>query len=384
MSFAINETPRTFIKFKLFKLLQPISLKISATENGVLEIHPSGSPSFVIKNKETLSISIITEGLEIVGPDNNTLRCKTLGITPSDENLMMIRCPKINERLYEGLLNISNKDNKLDIILSTDLESAVEQILMSEMEHIKYKNALVAFSIVIRTYLSFNRGRHISEGYDFCDTTHCQVFKGWNSSSFESTKKKRDDIHRILKDTRNLVIKYNGKIIEAYYTACCGGYTATPEMIWGGDNYSYPYRQTQCPFCNSSPYYRWTREVLKKEFASFFGLDEFSLEISTITASELGGYVKSVIIKDKNNRFEFSSMDFRQEMARRFGWGIVLSHAFEVECQQEKIIFKGKGFGHGIGFCQHAAIAMDLLGYHWNRIIDFFFPLVAVEKISTK
>jgi stage II sporulation protein D len=49
------------------------------------------------------------------------------------------------------------------------------------------------------------------------------------------------------------------------------------------------------------------------------------------------------------------------------------SSFFSIEDTGDKIIFNGKGYGHGIGMCQQGAMEMARVGYTWKDIIYFYF-----------
>jgi stage II sporulation protein D len=46
----------------------------------------------------------------------------------------------------------------------------------------------------------------------------------------------------------------------------------------------------------------------------------------------------------------------------------------------EKILLKGKGFGHGIGLCQEGAMEMVGQGKTYNEILKYYFK---GSKLST-
>ena len=57
------------------------------------------------------------------------------------------------------------------------LEVYVAQVLSAEGEPNAAEAAAQALAVAIRTYALFNAGRHQRDGYDLCDTTHCQVLR---------------------------------------------------------------------------------------------------------------------------------------------------------------------------------------------------------------
>jgi stage II sporulation protein D len=56
---------------------------------------------------------------------------------------------------------------------------------------------------------------------------------------------------------------------------------------------------------------------------------------------------------------------------------------FSVEDAGETLIFKGKGFGHGIGLCQEGAIRMAKTGYSYSDIIHYYFKNVNIVNLNS-
>ena len=62
-------------------------------------------------------------------------------------------------------------------VVEMDLEDYVARVLAGEGQPRAGAAAQQALAITVRTFAVANRGRHRREGFDFCDTTHCQVFR---------------------------------------------------------------------------------------------------------------------------------------------------------------------------------------------------------------
>src|SRR4051812_6167482 len=60
-------------------------------------------------------------------------------------------------------------------VVSVPLELYVSRVLAGEAERDAPDGELQALAVAIRTFSIFNLGRHRRDGYDLCDTTHCQV-----------------------------------------------------------------------------------------------------------------------------------------------------------------------------------------------------------------
>jgi SpoIID/LytB domain protein len=52
----------------------------------------------------------------------------------------------------------------------------------------------------------------------------------------------------------------------------------------------------------------------------------------------------------------------------------VNSGDFEVVVRGDRVIFSGRGFGHGVGLCQYCAKAFAERGEDWRTIIGRFYP----------
>ena len=63
------------------------------------------------------------------------------------------------------------------VITRLSLEMYVARVLAGEAEQNAPDGELEALAIAIRTYATFNAGRHGRDGFDLCDTTHCQVMR---------------------------------------------------------------------------------------------------------------------------------------------------------------------------------------------------------------
>jgi len=369
------------VSINLFEKLELSTVKISSVPGEELLIIPEGMESFSVKSERKITINTTKDGIEVKVPDFQTCSTGSVIFRSEEANLIMINGGALNERFYSGDLTVSRGKNGLRLILSTAVENFINQILISEFSDIDNTHAVKAFSIVSRTFTFFNIGRHKENGFDFCDLTHCQVFKGWNTTKVSEINDLKSKINKALSGTRGLVLSYDGRLIEGYYTACCGGYTATPEMIWGGESI-YPFRQTHSPFCKNSRYYRWEKEMDINRFIKIFGLKKESLKVSTSKPSEKGGYINKIYLSDADQSLMLDVSEFRRKVAEEFGWNTVLSHAFKIELKNNRIIVTGRGFGHGIGLCQHCIENMGRLGYNWKNIIDFFYPGAKTVKID--
>jgi stage II sporulation protein D len=48
----------------------------------------------------------------------------------------------------------------------------------------------------------------------------------------------------------------------------------------------------------------------------------------------------------------------------------------------DSIIFKGRGYGHGVGLCQEGAMVMASRGFKYSDIIKFYYSGVVITDIK--
>src|SRR5262245_42811053 len=106
--------------------------------------------------------------------------------------------------------------------LEIPIETYVARVLSGEGEPRAADAAQQALAIAIRTYTMANLGRHQREGFDLCDTTHCQVMRPAASAS----------ARRAVMVTAGQVLRYEGRPAVVYYSASCGGRTETANGAW--------------------------------------------------------------------------------------------------------------------------------------------------------
>ena len=85
-------------------------------------------------------------------------------------------------------------------------------------------------AVLARTYAAGHIGKHRTEGFDLCDTTHCQLYDPNRLRVSRFASEARDAVRR----TAGLVLTYQGQLAEGLYHADCGGYTASAVDVWGG------------------------------------------------------------------------------------------------------------------------------------------------------
>jgi len=103
------------------------------------------------------------------------------------------------------------------------LEQYVAAVLAGECSTFRSDEAIKAMAVAARSYALNLRGRHASEGYDLCATTHCQrVDPGAVTPRLAS----------LAAQTAGELLWFEGKPAFACYSRSCGGATEDSRAVW--------------------------------------------------------------------------------------------------------------------------------------------------------
>jgi SpoIID/LytB domain protein len=69
------------------------------------------------------------------------------------------------------------------------------------------------------------------------------------------------------------------------------------------------------------------------------------------------------------------------EIRRWLSHSHLYSSAFIVKRQEERFVFHGAGWGHGVGLCQIGAAIMATRGFSAEEILKHYFRGVEIKKI---
>lgn len=264
-----------------------------------------------------------------------------------------------------------------NVTQTLSLEDYVLGVMRAEGTVEPEPEALKALAIAIRTYALKNRGRHASSGYDFCSTTHCQRFVG--ASAINTTL-----LNAVHATEGQVLIDDRGQPIDAYFGASCGGETANIHDLWGVTPALY-LRGVRDEYCDAGPHAKWTDTISRADLLRALQSD---------SRTDAGNRLDQILIskRDETGRAEFITIegehrktvrgwDFKIIVGRALGWNLLKSSRFEVDRSGSNFIFRGSGFGHGLGLCQEGAHVMAARGASYQKILEKYFPGTAVKRV---
>lgn len=373
------------VTVRLFGLFEPKQVTVRvASGDALVEATDSSAVGRFLRfsAEETLLVRFGGQELNIsvtdhYGRASMSISSSHVSITPPSGINFELSVPRGPKRLVKGDLRISpTPDGVLAIVVTTAVESAVSSIVNAEMGDITKREALKALAVAARSYILTHTGRHRSEGFDYCDTTHCQFF---GEAVDPSTGVRAARVYEAVVQTKQECLLFAERIVEGHYSASCGGLSATPEMVWGGRTTSgYPYRRVACRWCRQSPYWRWTRsaraESVLSSLSSSVGFRPGLLAQLKVESATSGGFVNAVVVVDGSHSARITTDRFRRAVGRSLGWNIVLSPTFTIERRGSRLAFIGRGFGSQVGLCLAGAIAQAGAGRTYREILKYYYP----------
>ncbi len=121
------------------------------------------------------------------------------------------------------------------------LERYVAAVVAGEGGVLRSDAARQALAVAARTYAVRLRGRHSAEGFDFCDTTHCQ------RADLDAVT---PAIAATTAQTAGELVWFEGSPAFTPYSRDCGGRTEDAAAVWPDPGQAAPYLRSQPdPYC---------------------------------------------------------------------------------------------------------------------------------------
>ena len=253
------------------------------------------------------------------------------------------------------------------LINKVDLENYIAGAVESEggkgsnLEYYKIQ------AILCRTYLLAHLNRHFLEGYEVCDDVHCQAY---------TNRATEENIIKAVLDTRGIVVVDNNlNLITAAFHSNCGGETCNSQDVWAmPTTYLKSVKDT---FCRYQSQAHWQRVIPLEDWQAYLQLKhkypvDDTLNFSAATSfSQSSG--RAVYFKDKELKIPLKNIraDFKLK-----------STYFSIDQKDDSIIFKGRGYGHGVGLCQEGAMQMAKLKYSYEYILHYYYKDVNLVDVS--
>jgi len=270
----------------------------------------------------------------------------------------------LDEASGRHVVNVGTPSNGR--VVRVPLETYVARVIAGEAEPAAPDAAQQALAIAIRTFAIVNLRRHAKEGFDLCDTTHCQVPRASTPATRQAALV-----------TAGRVLVYKGAPAVVFYSANCGGRSESADEVWPGINLPYLRPVDDDVHGDDVP---WTLDLTLERIQSALQTAGFS-----------GERLKGLTIDDRNasgrvSRLRLDGLQPNVITGSAFrtavGPATLRSTAFTIEGNGGVVRFTGRGYGHGVGMCAVGAARRARRGETAEAILSVYYPGLQIVGLS--
>lgn len=266
----------------------------------------------------------------------------------------------------EQIIKVKNKNDEINDL---KLEEYVVGVVAAEMPASFSIEALKAQAVASRTYALYKINQN-NVDYDVVTTVSNQSYITISEMQIKwgsDFDKYYNKIMNAVETTKNLVMKYDNEVIEAYYFAMSNGYTEDVSAVFQEDR-AY-LKSVKSSYDNEAlNNFSTTKEFSKQDFCTKLSIDCNEIDISNIKRSATNR-VNEITINGKN----FKGIDVRKLLGIR-------STDFTINIA-DNVIITTKGYGHGVGMSQYGANGMAKEGYNYEEILKYYYQDIEILQI---
>ncbi|HYW19369.1 MAG TPA: SpoIID/LytB domain-containing protein [Nodularia sp. (in: cyanobacteria)] len=332
------------------------------------------------------------------------------------KNLIRVKSGKKleNNRLYPGRLTLQpNAYGTYTLVNKVPLESYLRGVVPHEIGTSAPKAAVEAQAILARTYVLRNLRRFVTDNYQLCADTHCQVYYGL-SGTVPSTD-------QAIAATRGMVLTYNNQLVDALYSSTTGGVTAYFSDVWNGEDRPYlrPVLDAATnfwdlsqksladeinfrEFINSSEEFnesawnsfRWNKETpiadINQLLQKFLKIKNSpyakfnTVEAMSVVKRSKSGRILELAVKTDIGVFTLEKDEIRSAFAAPRSTLFYIESLNKGKPDLWGYAFIGGGLGHGVGLSQTGAQNLAKLGWSNAQIMQFYYPGTQIKSLSNE
>ena len=377
------------------EMLKKFGVRTSLLE----QVDSPGHAKLTLRDAEGNVIGVATDRLTIESPDGVPIDVRQVewGVGYDQHGF--------DDRSYRGAVQLlPDRNGKLAVVNLVSMEDLLRGLVPSEIFAKAHPEALKAQAVTARSEVLAKIGlKHLGDPYLLCTEQHCSVYKGVSGEA-ASTNQAVEATHG------EGLFGTDGHLVDAVYSAVCGGHTENNEVVWGtppnpslrGKPDTLPGKKeptspatlgkfltTEAPHaCRLSSFaqlskYRWEKKLSAKD------VDEktASLGLGPVLAmgvSERGVSGRARLLTISG---ESGATQIRGELNIRKLFGMLNSAMFELKVERDAKgrptmwVFTGGGWGHGVGMCQTGAIGRAEAGQTYREILEHYFSGATVARI---
>lgn len=351
-------------------------LKVSSAsfviENSRYNVFGDDSLIATVNRYTVFKLAMQNDSILLKTFENNYGRFKKINFTAlndSGELKLKLIEPERKPRIYQNSFVIVAEEGLLKLLNVVKLDNYIGGVVEAESGTRSTPEFYKIQAILARTFALAHINKHVTEGFSLCDQVHCQAYYG---------KPKYVEIFKALEDTRGkVVVDENLTLIVAAFHSNSGGQTANSEDVWGTRT---TYLRTVVDsFSVKMPNYKWERKMPIDDWLSYLKLKHnYPIEepIAKEIALNFRQDTRKIFLEASNVKVPLKNV--RQDLQLK-------STFFTISSANDTVIFRGKGYGHGLGMSQEGAMKMTKMGYGYGDVLNFYFrniQIIDMQKLN--
>ena len=302
---------------------------------------------------------------------------------------------------YWGQIYVTvDRHGKLAVVNAAPANRLLAGLVPAEIFPNAPPAALRAQAVAARGELLAKLGtRHLVDPYLLCSTQHCQVYRGAGHEHPRTTR-------AVAATKGQVLVRGDGRLVDTVYSASCGGHTEHNDSAWpvkpdpnlrghfdgeGADvaafrnginerNIEAWLTARPRAWCNHSRYnrdkFRWVKRLPAAQASRLLAkLGVGRPQSITVLGRGVSGRATLVEVQGTAGRAQV-----RGELNIRRSLGGLRSSMFIVKAVTgadgglTEFVFRGGGWGHGVGMCQTGSIGMAEAGRGHKQILRHYYP----------
>jgi SpoIID/LytB domain protein len=317
-------------------------------------------------------------------------------------------------RKYFGKLYVTvDNAGKLAVVNAVPEDKLLAGLVPAEMSASSPPEALKAQAVAARNELLAKIGtRHLTDPYRLCATQHCQVYAGAGHEDPRATA--------AVAATRGelLVRDDGGGLVDAVYSASCGGHGEDNDHVWGGGadaalrgrldgEAAWQARMAHFKvlgvlgeaelrawlaekpaldgaWCarpkEAQVNFRWQKAVDVAAAGDKAGVGKLR-EVTILERGVSGRATRMKLVGDSGEKEVRSELEIRRALGNLKSAMFVLDVVRDASGHIASLTATGGGHGHGVGMCQVGAVGMAQAGRSYLEILRQYYAGSRIRKL---
>jgi SpoIID/LytB domain protein len=307
-------------------------------------------------------------------------------------------------RRYHGKIYVTlDGAGTLAVVNAVPEDRLLFGLVPAEMSPGSPAEALKAQAVAARNELLAKLGtRHLTDPYRLCSTQHCQVYAGAGREDPRTTA--------AVEATRGeLLVRDSGGLVDAVYSAACGGHGENNESAWGGapdpslrgvpdgppaaqsggvlDDDPRVGRfldEAAQAFCarprGAASSHRWTVQLDLAQVAARAAVGQLT-RIEVLGRGVSGRVTAMRLWGDGGQKEVHGELAVRRLLGNLKSSLFVLAPRSDGSGHLVEVTVQGGGHGHGVGMCQLGAVGRAEAGASYRDILSHYYRGAHVKKL---